>query len=511
MTAIAWREWSDQMAGGATFDSTKTFLKGLLEGVNGGTIQLPDFQRDWIWDDEHVRSLLASISLTYPIGTVMLLQTGNADVHFKPRLLEGVTLTTSPEPAQLILDGQQRLTSLFLALFSGKPVPTRDTRGRDMRRWYYIDMAKALDPQADRDDAIISLPEDRKLKNFRGEVIADYSSPDGEYQAGYFPFGAVFDSAKWRNGYNKWCNYDPERLMRFDDFEDQCISAFRQYLVPVIVLGKDTPKEAVCQVFEKVNTGGVALSVFELLTAMYAADNFKLRDDWKLREQRLRHHKILQGLQNTFFLQALTLIATYTRKRAQPEMAVSCKRKDVLRLSLADYQQWAEPITTGFERAAQFLFEQNIFDARDVPYTSQLVPLAAMFVVLGDRANMHEVRARMARWYWCGVFGELYGGATETRFAKDLPDLIDWVNGGGEPTTVIDANFQPVRLLTMRTRNSAAYKGVSALLMKEGARDFRSGISIGAHLYTDDAIDIHHIFPRVWCSGHEVDSAHIVW
>jgi hypothetical protein len=196
------------------------------------------------------------------------------------------------------------------------------------------------------------------------------------------------------------------------------------------------------------------------------------------------------------------------RKRAQPEMAVSCKRKDVLRLSLADYQQWAEPITTGFERAAQFLFEQHIFDARDVPYTSQLVPLAAMFVALGDRANMHEARARMARWYWCGVFGELYGGSVETRFAKDLPDMVDWVNGGAEPTTVIDANFAPVRLLTMRTRNSAAYKGISALLMREGARDFRSGVSIDAQLYTEDAVDIHHIFPRDYCARLGVDSAH---
>ena len=59
-----------------TFDSTKESLLDLLKDGGTGELQLPDFQRDFIWDDEHVTSLLASISLSYPIGSVMLLQAG---------------------------------------------------------------------------------------------------------------------------------------------------------------------------------------------------------------------------------------------------------------------------------------------------------------------------------------------------------------------------------------------------------------------------------------------------
>src|SRR5437773_11044464 len=100
-----------------SFDSTKTLLQDLLKDARDGKLQLPDFQRGWVWDDEHIRSLLASVSLSYPIGAVMMLQTGNVDVRFKPRTVEGVVLALSMEPEQLILDGQQRLTSLFQALF----------------------------------------------------------------------------------------------------------------------------------------------------------------------------------------------------------------------------------------------------------------------------------------------------------------------------------------------------------------------------------------------------------
>ena len=68
------------------------------------------------------------------------------------------------------------------------------------------------------------------------------------------------------------------------------------------------------------------------------------------------------------------------------------------------------------------------------------------------------------------------------------------------------AQFQAERLLTLRTRNSAAYKGLYALQMKQGGRDFKSGQPINVHAYMEDAIDIHHVFPRAWCASHNVTS-----
>ena len=103
------------------------------------------------------------------------------------------------------------------------------------------------------------------------------------------------------------------------------------------------------------------------------------------------------------------------------------------------------------------------------------------------------------------MLGELYGGAIETRFAKDFPEVIEWVAGQGpEPSTVYEADFRPNRLDTMRTRNSAAYKGLYTLLLREQAMDFRTGQPINDAIFYDDAIDIHHVFPAVWCEANRI-------
>lgn len=97
------------------------------------------------------------------------------------------------------------------------------------------------------------------------------------------------------------------------------------------------------------------------------------------------------------------------------------------------------------------------------------------------------------------MLGELYGGANETRFAMDIQDVVGWIDGGNEPQTVRDDNFAPTRLLSLQSRLAAAYKGLAALLMKRGGRDFVSGTPIDLNTYFNNAIDIHHIFPRAWC------------
>lgn len=505
------------MPGITTFDSTKELLPDILKSIREGRTQLPDFQRGWIWDDDHIKSLLASVSLSYPIGAVMMLETGSSEMRFKPRLIEGVALDQPVFPERFILDGQQRLTALFQSLYSGKVVDTTDARGNPIKRWYYFDIGKALGPNGDFEEAIVGLPEDRLVRNFRGEVQADYSTLEKECAAEFFPLRIIFDTVALTNWQMRYLQSDPanmaERLERWNILLTTVIQRFMQYQIPVIILRRDTPKEAVCQVFEKVNTGGVPLTVFELLTATYATDDFNLREDWDKRQKTLRQQKVLGSIESSDFLQAVTLLATRARRQAAIAQGIplteapgiSCKRKDILKLTLAEYQAWADAVTKGFERAAKLLFSQKIYSSRDLPYRTQVTPLAAILAILGDKAEHNGVRHKLIRWYWCGVFGELYGGTLETRFARDLPEVLAWVEGGPEPSTVVDANFTPGRLLTLRTRNSAAYKGLYALLMRDGGWDFRTGEPIDVQVYFDEKIDIHHIFPQDWCKHHGID------
>jgi hypothetical protein len=121
--------------------------------------------------------------------------------------------------------------------------------------------------------------------------------------------------------------------------------------------------------------------------------------------------------------------------------------------------------------------------------------------VLSNKAEDGLVKSKLASWYWCGVFGEMYGSANETRYANDVSGVLAWINGGEEPDTVSRAFFQPTRLLSLQTRNSAAYKGVMALILGEGARDFISGDMMDFTNFVADYVDIHHIFPQKHCES----------
>ena len=97
--------------------SLDTNLSQLLAEVKSGSMQLPEFQRDWTWDDSRIRGIIASLSQGYPMGAIMRLQYGNPDIQFKYRTITGVK-GVSVKPEHLILDGQQRLTSIYQATSS---------------------------------------------------------------------------------------------------------------------------------------------------------------------------------------------------------------------------------------------------------------------------------------------------------------------------------------------------------------------------------------------------------
>ncbi len=503
-----------------TFDSTKLPLKDLLKDIVNGKIQLPDFQRGWVWDDEHVRSLLVSLGRSFPVGAVMLLETGGS-VRFQMRPVENVPLEGLAAPEKLILDGQQRLTTLTQVLKLSGPVKTTTDKGKPVDRYYYIHIPTAL-AGADRlDDAIIATDGSRQQRSdFGRKVDLDLSTRALECQQLYFPCAEILEAMDWLQDLYQ---HNAAAVPQFFEFKKQVLDAYNEYQIPLIVLKKETSKEAVCLVFEKVNTGGVPLSVFELVTATYAADGYNLRDDWfgsaqrqvSSRYKRLAKEPILKGVENTDFLQAVTMLHTLEKRRAdltdgktgKHVTPVSAKRASVLELPLEAYKRWTDPVEQGFLRAAKFLRQECFTVTRDLPYRTQLAPLAAVLALVGANERWREPRIyqKLAQWYWCGVLGELYGGAVETRMANDVEELLAWIEADDQPPrTIGDAAFQIDRLASLSTRNSAAYKGINVLVLREGAHDLFWKSRIRDLEADEVALDIHHIFPRDWCEKQHI-------
>jgi hypothetical protein len=397
-----------------TFDSTKSSLSDLLADITSGKIQLPDFQRGWVWDDDHV--------------------TGG-EVVFQVRPIEGLDNSiASKKPDKLILDGQQRLTSLTQAVALTNPVNTRTAKGKNIKRHYYFDINTALEGEEFLEQAVIAVDEHKQIRsNFGRDIDLDLSTRKLECENLHFPCDQIINSDNWEQDL---LQYAPGSFAKYMEFRGKVVSAFRSYQLPIIELKKETSKEAVCLVFEKVNTGGVSLSVFELITASYAADGYNLRDDWfgsnirkiDSRMDRVLQDGLLKKVGSTDFLQTITL--HHTQKRKQADIAagkkdkqvrpVSVKRGAVLDLPLSSYKEWTDKVEEGFRQAAQFLRKQCFFSSKDIPYSTQLIPLAAIMTSLGNRWHEPKIYAKLSQWFWCGVLGELYGGAVETRIANDF-------------------------------------------------------------------------------------------
>ena len=517
---------------GSSFQTNPYDLLKLLEDCHRGVLQLPDFQRSWVWDEDRIKSLIASVSRAFPVGALMTLDTGGP-VNFKPRTVEGAPAEArNTSPQSLLLDGQQRMTSLYQVTLRGQVVATVTPKNKKVKRWFYIDIRKALDLQADREEAVVGVPEDRMVRtDFGREVVVDLSGPEKEYAALMYPMTAVFDWDRWQDGFDEYWKGDGNAAVRetFRTFKRQVLENFKYYRVPVISLDRSTSKEAVCVVFEKVNTGGKPLDAFELVTAMYAADGHELRKDWlgdeahKGRQRRFMdtlrpadtESGIIGNVSNTDFLQAVSLFYTRERRREAERAgkqgkelpAVTGNRQALLNLPLSAYKQYEKLVEQGFTQAAKFLHMLHLYRIFDLPYQSQIVPLAAIIADLGEAWEHAANRERLERWYWNGVFGELYGSAVESRIARDFIEVPAWLAGGPEPSTVSETIFRADRLKTMRMRLSAAYKGVNVLLMKEGAQDFRSGQKFDHTVFFGENVDIHHVFPQDWCKKHGIKPA----
>ena len=485
------------------FSTPSYALTDLFARIDRGDLQLPDFQREYSWDVDRIRSLIVTVLRGFPVGVLMALDTRGEEMRFRPRPLQGAP-DTGRDPGLLLLDGQQRLTTLYHCLRGDGYVDSFDFRDKRVRRKFYVDVAKAIESPVMPDEAVFSVDETGAIKSHFGPKLdGGITDLQSALSAGCVPVsmllgddgaGLLFDLADLAG--------DGARE-NAKKFQAQVGRKIVPYDIPMIRLDRETAKGGVGSIFAQANSSGLQMDVFDLLTAVFATDDsceteFSLRDDWVRTERLLRQHQALDGIGRTEFLTAVALLVSARKGRAVGH------REDILNLTREEYIQASGEVCGGFVEAAEFLRQRCILSVDQVPYTAQLIPLAVILTLLtAEDLASSTAWDRLNRWFWSGVLGELYGSpAVISRAGRDTDQVTAWIRNGGddvmEPKTVRDTVFHASRLFSAGPR-TGVWKGVFALLMGRGARDWRTGQQFDRWTFDELGCNFHQIFPSRWC------------
>lgn len=489
------------------FTTPSYSLIDLFARAERGELQLPDFQREYIWDTDRIRTLITSVLRGYPVGSFLALDTRNSPVRFRPRPLAGLECR-GVEPGLLLLDGQQRLTSLYHAFKGDGVIPTVDYLGTPITRRFFVDVRGAVASDPMPVESVFAVDEEGAVRSHFGpELDGGITSREDMLRHGVIPVSMLL----WKQGndllIDMAAGIDDEGMRTaVKRFQNEVLRWLPAYDVPVIRVDRDTSQVGVGQIFAHANSAGVQMDVFELLTALFANQDpdFRLAEHWAQVESRLREYPSLNGVGRIEYLRALALLLTSRKGQATGH------RGDILTISLDEYLAHTDEMTEAFIRAANFLAHRRILSVEQVPYPGQIVPLAAILARLAEHPGVLETdrgRDRLNQWFWSGVFGELYGAHAPTiRAGLDVDEVTPWVLGETEetPRTVADAEFRESRLLTS-TADSGVYRGLYSLLMARGARDWRTGKPFDADTFHELQPSFNTVFPCEFCAGIGAD------
>lgn len=490
-------------------------LNELLADIHTHKIALPNFQRPWSWEPERVHALIISVAYRYPAGSLLTMPVISTSFALRP--FEGSGHELIAKPNLMVLDGQQRLTSLYQALYRLDGVLYKGRRFH-----FYLDVPHLMsDPDGSieigdpfLDGALFYVLQEKDGQRIRYSGLTPkyrLTTSEDEMAAGALPLGLLFDAngklADWKKMYLvNQSNRDMDRYLELDNTWSNLVQPWldriRNYPFPVVELRPDMPLSAICHIFEKVNSTGMPLDVFDLCTAILWAQGFYLNEKWDETKKKFSSRKIMsmQPLSGTAFLQSIALLDSIERKRANPgaRLAVACRKHDLMELGRHTVEKWWDILVEGYREASKFMAEQGILSERILPYTTMIIPLTAIFADIRHRKGEVSVGAawpKVRQWYWCSVFSQRYSGPVESNSGIDFEQVVDWVEGGPQPEAVRTFTFRSDALQEISSIRNAIYKGVLCLLAHTGARDFSGGGRLNTSLFYETRQDHHHIFP----------------
>lgn len=462
-------------------DPTKQSLITIVDQARTGTVVLPEFQRSFIWTRREIEELIVSVFNGYFVGSLLTLNVVPESVPFRARVVEGVE-GVQPRPSTMILDGQQRVTSVHYALYG----PKVNLKGTSFPYRFFVDIRAALADQWD--DAVISRPSYRKW------VPKIFETPKMQYTEGWMALSALRSWQTWMHWYMGYREHlenatelDEPALGKLSELAER----FLNFQVAVITMAQSTPLPTVVEVFERINRTGAPLGIFELLTARLWRDDIALRDLW---DEALQQHPKVKAASapksERYRKFALQVIALLRDKE--------CKRKELILLEGRSFREDWNRALRAMEDALERMQSTEsggygVIEKLSAPYSTMVAPLA---LLLDHIKSLSEAKAdayeKLDRWYWSSVFRERYGGSTESTSYRDINQVKEWfTNYRKVPDAVPTHKDQIKRELVDVVRVGAVYRGVLCLVALQGAVDFFTDQSIQLH-----ELDDHHIFPR---------------
>ncbi len=455
-------------------------LAALVKDARAARLVVPEFQRSFVWDKAAIEELLASILHGYFIGTLLILDTSSSAPLFPFRPVEGLELVDPKAGAddhstvRLLLDGQQRISSLFYALYA----PDIGLKNAKYPSRFWLDIELAL--RGEIDDAV------RGISHWFVQGRREMEERSAQSLA--VPFTLLSDPGDFHD----WL-YEKQDAWTGDARSEvrELYQRFEDFVVPVVALSPDTGKDNIVNIFERINRTGQPLSLFDLAGARLYTKDVRLRDRW---DELTDHHRdVAEAVKPDAMLRVIAVLEGKEPRKPNLLDVIDDLDQDAFE---ARWQQATQAVVMAYKRMSE---EYGAFHDDLRPYTTMVVPLAAMLVRLQSERAPEELYRRLDAWYWGSIFTQRYDNAVDTKTHADIRALTAWSESGDPPPWLVSVADPDSPLdLMVEERRSAIYRGVMSLIAREGARDFLTGQPARLlecdddHIFCQDVYRDHH-------------------
>lgn len=477
-------------ASGPVSDPVLRSVGGLMEKIDEATLVIPDFQRDFTWEPRRTKELLRSIMSRFPAGTFLLWSTtGSGEDLLGWRVVQGAPEAGAKvtQPREFLLDGQQRLTCLYQTLHGVG----------DERFYLKLDEFWKGNIQAVRDVPDISFELGIFWIDGDSKDASLYEDENYQYANSYFPLARHNEFDDWLDDYVKYRKdlVDPDSARKtMRKINQSYIQPLSSYQFPVIYLPPSTSLDALCNVFETMNTTAKPLGVFELLTARFYPSQINLREMW---EEAKENSSFLSEfeVQPYSVMQALTLRA---RESAQ--------RSAVMELKKADVDSHWPAVVRGFDRVLDNLrTDCGVLSPNLLPYYMLVVPMAACWEEINALKGPEYSKAlsKLRQYFWCTSFTSNFDQGANSQATADYKLLRMWLfdDKADAPEAVSGISITESSILSATTRRKAIFAAVQALTVTSKARDFYTSEALTADRLKKARVESHHIFPKAYLAN----------